>query len=39
MGGSLSMLRHSAVFKYSSISRYLPTQTFALVFGVSADGD
>ena len=33
------MLTHSAVFKYLLISRYLPTQIFALVFGASVDGD
>ena len=37
-GGSISMLTHSAVLKYSSISPYLPTQIFALVFGASVDG-
>jgi hypothetical protein len=35
----LSRFTHSAVFKYSSISRYLPTQIFALVFDASIDGD
>ena len=32
------MLRHSAVLKYSSISPYLPTQIFALVFEASIVG-